>query len=304
MADPLTVSVRHVSAKDRMVMRSLITLAGARPQPGEWLLSDQPGGDITIIDVDCDAGEREWSQRDSDAGAVIALTRRADFDAATLLKKPLRARDFFALLDRLARGEPFAVPVPAVPVTARVAAGGDEVLEPPEEEMTLADHLRCGTWSVPIALMSPGWPELLIDPCSGAWFFDGAIDDLDPALFTRPVSAEAGVALTNAELVARIAGHEQHALSQLKWHAGLGQSPGRLHPALRGEARFMLTQVPGEAMANALLHDLARVVLRGPVDLEELLEASGQPEPNVVAFLNACFCSGKLLFSRSGIPHQ
>lgn len=317
MAKPesLMLSVLHATRKDRMVMRSLLNLIGGRAHGPDWQLLDEPGGDVTIIDVDSSEGEQSWNRLIHETGALIAMTRERGFEAPVVLNKPLRSREFLSLLEKVSGSG--ALPAASANRTQAMdqvsdapagspsdgAAGaeagpGDEdsVAEP---GMTLAEHLRRQTWAGPVALTSPGWPVLLIDPCSGTWFFDGSIGDLDPTRFARPIPPSAGVALSNSELVERIQGHRQRTLSELKWYAGLAQLPGRLHPELRGQNQFMLTQVPPEAMKNKLLHQLARIALRGPIDFERLLAESGQPEANVSAFLNACFCSGKLLINRT-----
>ena len=287
-------------------MRSLLDLVTGG-ETGSWSLTESPGGDATVIDVDSVEGEQAWSQWPADAGPVVVLTRQADFNAPMVLKKPLRSRDFRALLGRLARGETETASAPASPASEPVAAPAmtperpasietpGAVSDSDPDSLTLADHLRCGHWAVPFVLRLPDWPEVLIDPCSGTWFFDGEVGDLDPVNFARPFPASAGQALSNSDLVKQSSGLRQRPLSELKWHAGLNQSPGRLHPSLAGEVHFMLTQVPTEAMADEDFHSLARVTLRGPTNLLELLDVSSQPEPRVVAFLNACFCSGKLL---------
>ncbi|HMA97996.1 MAG TPA: hypothetical protein VKO38_00925, partial [Wenzhouxiangella sp.] len=223
---------------------------------------------------------------------------------------PLRSREFLGLLDKLAKGDLPEITEPAgsgsevqdsVDFAEQAGTADEDSVSVPEQDpgLTLADHLRCQTWPEPIALTSPGWPILLIDSSSGSWFFDGSIGDLDPASFSQAMPASAGVSLSNSELVERIQGHRQRPLSELKWYAGLAQFPGRLHPELRGEPQFMLTQVPPEAMKNEQLHQLARITLRGPLDFKRLLEESDQPEANVAAFMNACFCSGKLLINRT-----
>ena len=316
MPETLTLSVLHAGSKDRMVMRSLLNLVGGRSNGPDWILIDKPGGDVTIVDVDNAGGQQAWPGLLEGTGIVIAMTREEGFDAPALLHKPLRSRDFLKLLGRVTGSEVLSVAAwrrskkdeaatkPAgeassvassAPILEVVAQDSGES----EVTLTLADHLRCQTWLGPVALTSQGWPVLLIDPSSGTWFFDGSIGDLDPGQFARPIPASAGIGLSNSELVERIQGHRQRTLSELKWYAGLAQLPGRLHPELRGEVQFMLTQVPPEAMKNELLHGLARIVLRGPIDLGRLLAESGQPEANVSAFLNACFCSGKLLINRS-----
>lgn len=308
MSQTLSVSALHVSAKDLMVMRSLLNLVNGRGDGYSWQLLEQLGGDLTIIDVDSSAGRQAWDGLVQHTGTLIAMSADRQFEASSLLLKPLRARDFLSALRRLAGDE--AVPggptelMPPRPVSAEAAGGSSpaDAAEPAastvEPGLTLADHLRLQTWAGPIALTWTGWPLLLIDPGSGAWFFDGSIGDLEPVQFSRPLPERAGVALSSTELVERIAGHRQRALSELKWYAGLAQMPGRLHPDLRGECQFMLAQVPAEAMKNELLRELAQVVLRGPIGLNELIGESGQPDANVVAFLNACYGSGKLLINR------
>lgn len=321
MAKPanMVLSVLHAGRKDRMVMRSLINLVSGRAGGATWQLSEEAGGDITIIDVDNAAGEQAWQQLIAHTGGLVAMTGRDGFDAPVTLNKPLRSREFLNLLAGLSGEPPRPRPWPAAVTPAVAGPLGDGPVpeksstvskagpaapvglpeSESEPELTLADHLRGQSWPGPVALTSPGWPLLLIDPCSGSWFYDGSIGDLDPACFARPIPSSAGVGLSNSELVERIQGHRQRSLSELKWYAGLAQLPGRLHPELRGEPEFMLTQVPPEAMKNELLHQLARLALRGPIDFERLLAESGQPEANVAAFLNACFCSGKLLINRT-----
>jgi hypothetical protein len=312
MAKPehLVLSVLHAGRKDRMVMRSLINLISGRDNAPSWAISEDPGGDVTIVDVDSAAGEQAYRGMVDSTGALVAFSRSSDFQASAVLGKPLRSREFLGLLEQLAEGN-----APATTALTEVATEADEVTDVADSQaaadarsessqasdpgLTLADHLRCQTWPDPIALTSRGWPVLLIDSSSGSWFYDGPIGDLDSARFSELMPPSAGVTLSNSELVERIHGHRQRPLSELKWYAGLAALPGRLHPELFGDPQFMLTQVPPEAMKNEQLHQLARITLRGPLGFEQLLEESGQPEANVAAFLNACFCSGKLLINRT-----
>jgi len=295
--DELKISVLGVGAKDRMVMRSLLNLANGREQGPKWTLVDSGDGDLTVVDVDSESGREAWPDLKA-ATNVIALSADKHFEAPARLLKPLRARDFFALLERLSGA------VPPQLLSASTHALPESSLAQPQEQAatavagrTLADHLRLQTWRDPIVLTEIGWPLLLIDPGSGAWFYDGPIGDLDPIQFARPIPASAGVPLSSAELVERIRGHRQRPLSELKWFAGLAQMPGKLHPDLRGEVRFMLVHVPAEAMENQKLHELAQIVLRGPITFSGLIAESAQPEANVQAFLNACHASGKLLIN-------
>ncbi len=292
----LTLAVVAVGAKDRMVMRSLLNLANGRSRGPSWRLAEDGHGDLTVVDVDSDAGKDAWEDLHGSPTA-IALTADKRFEAPARLHKPLRAREFFSVLERLAglSGEAEQAPQEPVRQSEPAERQSDDMLASMASGRALADHLRLQTWSGPIVLTQPGWPMLPIDPGSGAWFYDGSISDLEPAQFSRLIPDSAGVALSSAELVERVRGHRQRPLSELKWFAGLAQMPGKLHPDLRGELQFMLAQIPGEAMANEKLHRLAQIVLRGPVTVAELVEQAEQPEANVYAFLNACYASGKLL---------
>lgn len=316
--EEVTVSVVGVGAKDCMVIRSLLNLANGRGGGPLWSLTENGRGDLTLVDVDSEAGQKAW-ERLQTAATAIALSADKQFAASARLHKPLRAREFFAVLENVAGLSRAPAPLSDGAKSARTpaesrleeATPAAESVQPqapavesgpsaaPESSgRTLADHLRLQTWNSPIVLTHPGWPMLPIDPGSGAWFFDGAIGDLDLAQFALPIPESAGVALTGAELVERVRGHRQRLLSELKWYAGLAQMPGKLHPDLRSDLQFMLVQIPGEAMDNPKLHALAQLVLRGPLTLKDLLNQSGQPEVHVFAFLNACYASGKLLIDR------
>lgn len=297
--EELRLSAFSLGGKDRMVMRSLLNLANGRSASAQWQLLESGDGDVNVVDVDSEHGVAEWQALLGRGARVIAFTRDKSFAGSVVLAKPLRARDFLTLLDRLASGAETEelVLVEAASSAPAASSPASEALGSAGAR-PLADHLRRQTWSTPIVLTHVGWPMLLIDPGSGAWFYDGSISDLEPLEFARPIPESAGVRLSSAELVERIRGHRQRPLSELKWFAGLAQMPGQLHPELRGDLQFMLAQIPGEAMQHEKLHQLAQLLLRGPLNLAELLSQSEQPEVNVAAFLNACFASGKLLINR------
>lgn len=302
MSDPMILSALKVGPKDLMVMRSLLNLAGGRGSGQTWEISEQVGGDVTLVDVDSDEGRETWEGLNELGQPVIALTRNKKLDARFTLSKPLRSRDFLTLLTKLAAGE-FSVEEEELTESRESASVQSiwQAMEVSEQkgQFTLAEHLRRQTWKKPVVITHPGWPLLLIDPGSGAWFFDGSISELTPPMFAESMPASAGQPVSSADLVDRVQGHKQRSLSELKWFAGLAQSRGKLHPDLMGEVEFMLTQVPGEAMRNEQLHRLAQILIREPQTIEELLEQSGQPPENVSAFLNACYTSGKLLVNRT-----
>ncbi|MCC5866164.1 MAG: hypothetical protein JJU31_13655 [Wenzhouxiangella sp.] len=302
MAADLTLSALNVGPKDLMVMRSLLNLAGGRDGSESWQILEQLGGDVAIVDVDSEDGEARLEELNQLSPLVIALTRRKDFSGRFVLHKPLRSREFLNLLTRLASGdigsapEAEAEPEKAEPVDLQ--SDWPAMDEFQNGNYTLAEHLRRQTWKKPVVITHPGWPLVLIDPGSGAWFFDGSITDLSPPMFALSMPATAGVQVSSAELVDRVQGHRQRPLSELKWFSGLAQARGRLHPDLVGEVQFMLTQVPAEAMKNEQLHRLAQILIRGPIGIDELRDESGQAPETIMAFLNASYTSGKLLVNR------
>ncbi|TVQ30155.1 MAG: hypothetical protein EA370_14045 [Wenzhouxiangella sp.] len=304
MAADLILSALNVGPKDLMVMRSLLNLAGGRGGSDSWEISAQPGGDVSIVDVDSEGGEGLLEEQNQLSPLVIALTRRKDFQGRFVLHKPLRSREFLRMLNQLASGdfEPEVAPQVAEPEppTEVIADSIWQPMTPAQAgHYTLAEHLRRQTWKKPVVITRPGWPLILIDPGSGAWFFDGSIADLAPPMFAEPMPESAGVPVSNSDFVDRVHGHRQRPLSELKWFAGLAQARGQLHPDLMGGVQFMLTQVPSEAMKNAQLHGLAQILIRGPITLDELHQESGQAPANVMAFLNASYTSGKLLVNRA-----
>src|SRR5690625_3145777 len=121
---------------------------------------------------------------------------------------------------------------------------------------------------------------------------------MKPQMFAQLISADDGRPVSSSDLVAEVESEVRRPLRELKWFAGLAQSRGRLHPDLVGEATFMLTQAPGEAMENDRFARLARILIRAPMGVEELHRESGEAAENIAAFLNACYTTGQLLVSR------
>jgi len=94
-------------------------------------------------------------------------------------------------------------------------------------------------------------------------------------------------------------GLEQQNLANLKWRAGLALSSGALHPDLAGEIRFMLPQVPLQALSDTAYSRQARILIRKPVDADELAESATADRSDVAEFLNACYTCGFLLLDSS-----
>jgi hypothetical protein len=301
MPETPTLSVLETGQKERTVMRSLLNLAGVRNGGGTWQVMEMPGGDVTIIDVDSDDGQSRWTELREAGHNPIALTRRREFAAEHVLHKPLRSREFLELLERVSSPD---VSVPGSETIEEPDRGGSpewlglEQSDDPEQA-TLAEHLRRQTWNCPVVLDLKGWPRLVIDPGSGSWFYEGSIGDMQPQMFARPIPASAGVPVSSATLVDEVANVVRRPLSELKWFAGLAQSRGRLHPDLLGDVQFMLTQAPSEAMKNERYAQLARILIRAPLGIDELHRQSGESPENIAAFLNACYTTGRLLVNRA-----
>lgn len=294
MPETLTVSVLEAGEKDRIVMRSLLNIAGANGGKGEWRIIDELGGKLIIVDVDHPQGEALWRSL-SDAGhQPVAMTRQRQFSAPRVLRKPLNSRRFLGLLSDEQDG-----PAVSPPDSANDALTDWAEPAAAEDGLTLADHLRQQSWLEPVVLQPPGWPRLVIDPGSGSWFFDGALGDMTPQMFAQPIPVSAGQPVSSRDLVSEQETVTRRPLSELKWFSGLAQSRGQLHPELQGEISFMLTQAPKEAMDHERFARLARILLRAPVNVEELTLRSGEALENIAAFLNACYCTGRLLVNRT-----
>lgn len=293
MPEELTLSVLETGHKELTVMRSLLNLAGSGAGEPGWQVTDAPGGDFTIVDVDSPEGLQRWESLREEGIDPVALTRDRDFGADHVLQKPLRSRDFLELLGSLRQAPQHAPrPEPVAPVWQSWEQADPQLA-------TLAEHLRRQTWTSPVILMHPGWPELIIDPGSGTWFYDGSISDVTPRLFSEDIPASAGVVLSSVELAERVGEMSQRPLSELKWYAGLAQSRGKLHPDLIGEIELMLTQAPAQAMDVEAYQRLTRILIREPVTLDSLHRKSGEPVETVVSFLNACYTAGRLLVNQT-----
>ncbi|QOC21263.1 hypothetical protein IC757_09360 [Wenzhouxiangella sp. AB-CW3] len=291
MPDTLTLSVLHTQSKDLTVMRSLLKLVGGEIN---WEVTDGPGGDFTIIDVDEPEGARVWQSLKSDGIEPVALTRQRNCKAALQLRKPMRSRQFIDLLHRLAAGDAVPDSAEGIESTPRWES---LTLDEERAEFTLAEHLRRGSWTAPVVLTIQGWPEIIIDPGSGTWCYDGSMSDMTPAMFAQRIPKSAAERLNSNELARRMGDMHQRSLSELKWFAGLAQSRGKLHPDLLGEFEFMLAQVPPQAVGNPRFQRLAKVLIRGPVSIDRLHEETGEPVETVTAFLNACHTCGRLLIN-------
>src|SRR5690625_3632509 len=191
MPETLKVSVLSAGARERTVMRSLLAIAGNRDDGRGWQVTEEQGGDVTVVDVDSQEGEALWLSLRERGQRPVALTARRDFAADRILRKPLRSRAFLDLLKTFDDPEDQHSPQAQPEI---VAEGGHQWLSmerPADSGMaTLAEHLRRQTWTSPVMLQPSGWPRLIIDPGSGSWFFDGPLSDMKPQMFAQLRSEE------------------------------------------------------------------------------------------------------------------
>jgi hypothetical protein len=139
-------------------------------------------------------------------------------------------------------------------------------------------------------------PGLVIDPGAGVWYYGGSDREMSELLATRLRRSNVN-SVSSHQLVDLTGRLEQQNLSNLKWRAGLGLSDGGLHPDLAGPVRFMLPQVPLQALSDTAYSRQARILIKQPL-LDELASASGADRGDVAQFLNACHTCGFLLLDR------
>jgi hypothetical protein len=290
MAQTLRLSALHVSSKDLKVLRSLLGLSGE--QAGRtWIVDEErDDGDALLVDVDNPDGAALWPELNQQSLPVVALSKRRDFPARMRLGKPIRSQQLIRLLAELAEPRP---PEPATETWPVLAFGGDD------DELPLAEHLRRHNWDQPVMIGGDYLPELVIDPGAGVWFSSASDRELSRLLRRHFSRADARV-LGSRELVEHSSGLEQQSLANLKWRAGLALSNGALHPDLAGDVRFMLPQVPLQALSDTAYSRQARILIRQPTTAEELKEAGNADKNDVAEFLNACHTCGFLLLDRAG----
>jgi len=288
MVEMLRLRAVRVGDKDIKVLRSLLGLASDASGP-RWLVdTDDAQADALLVDVDDDEGRALWPELCSEYGAAVALTRQRDFPAKLRLDKPLRSQQVLRMLDRLGDPESVNDESGQWPV---MQFGGEE------DPLPLGEHLRRHSWDQPIRIEIDDAPPLLVDPGAGVWYFDGSDREMSRLLAANLCRTDAQP-VSSHELVEQAGEMEQHNLASLKWRAGLALSEGALHPDLTGSVSFMLTQVPLQALSDTAFSRQARVLVKQPRSLDELVDASGAGRSDVAQFLNACHTCGFLLLDR------
>ncbi|MGM0658173.1 MAG: hypothetical protein ACQET0_06315 [Pseudomonadota bacterium] len=270
-------------------MKSLLGLSGAGSNRRWDIEPDSDSGDALLVDVDSPEGAAIWPEISQHSRPAVALTKRRDFVARRLLRKPIRSQQLLRLLSELSENTQGAGQEDEWPV---LAFGEDSAALP------LAEHLRRHHWDQPVMIGGDYVPELVIDPGAGVWY-SGASDRELARLLRRHFSSDEAQPVTSHALVAHTEGLEQQSLAKLKWRAGLALSSGALHPDLAGDVRFMLPQVPLQALSDTAYSRQARVLIRAPVGIHELAEASKADRSDVAEFLNACHACGFLLLDSS-----
>lgn len=285
MSGSRRIGVGLIADKDVTVLGSLLQLLGPELDVNWSLTRDHDQADLVLIDVDFPSGAGVWDQFDRHQGLAAALTRRRDFQARLALYKPIRAKPLQRLLNR-------AVELDESP---DLLAGIDTLqFDETGGILPLAEHLRRQVWMRPVSLSDDAQHELIIDAGAGVWY--GRLSEVALAhlLQIRLHESEA-VVLTTSELTDRVCDLQPQSLAALKWRAGLALGDGLLHPDLAGPARFMLTHVPHQALADTAWSRLARQLIEGPATLEALFFTTGVDAFDLAAFLNACHVCGLLI---------
>jgi len=289
MSESFRLSTLSVSSKDLRVLRSLLGLSGGQSEQRWEIDPERDDGDAVLVDVDNPDGAAIWPEISQQNRPAIALTRRRDFPARRMLRKPIRSQQLLGLLRSLPEDSQSAGEEDEWPV---LALGGDATALP------LAEHLRRHTWDQPVMIGGDYLPELVVDPGAGVWYSSASDREL-ARLLRRQFGSDDAQPLGSHELVEHTKGLEQHNLANLKWRAGLALSSGALHPDLAGGIRFMLPQVPLQALSDTAYSRQARLLIREPVGARELAEAAKADRGDVAEFLNACYTCGFLLLDRS-----
>lgn len=289
MSEIFRLSTLNVSSKDLKVLRSLLGLSGGKSEQAWEIDPQRADGDAVLVDVDDPDGASIWPQVSQQRRPAVALSRRRDFAARLLLNKPIRSQQLLRLLAELCS----ASGNPDTEIDWPVLAFGDD-----EAELPLAEHLRRHNWDQPVIIGGDHLPELVIDSGSGVWY-SGASDRELARLLRRHFARSEARPLASHELVSHTEGLEQQSLANLKWRAGLALSSGALHPDLAGQIRFMLPQVPLQALSDTAYSRQARILIREPVGADELAENSNADRGDVAEFLNACYVCGFLLLDSS-----
>lgn len=290
MTDPYRLSTQFVSPKDFKVLRSLLSLSSATATQWEVVEREPGDADAVLVDVDHPDGAAAWPELALGDVVAIALSKRRQFAARLLLQKPIRSQQLQRLLEQALEARDNPESEGGWPV---LVFGTEE-----DSELPLAEHLRRHSWDQPVLVGGDFLPELVIDPGAGVWYSSASDREL-AHLLRRKIRRGDARRISSTEMLDHINGLEQQSLANLKWRAGLALSSGALHPDLAGEVRFMLPQVPLQALSDTAYSRQARVLIREPVTAEELLTRAQAERSDVAEFLNACHSCGFLLVDRS-----
>ncbi|MDT8408181.1 MAG: hypothetical protein RQ741_01150 [Wenzhouxiangellaceae bacterium] len=285
MVEPLRFLALHVSSKDLKVLRSLLGLSGGNSQQSWTVADDADSGDAVLVDVDNPDGAAIWPEISQQQRLPIALSKRRDFPARLLLHKPIRSQQLIRLLADLSN----VAQDPTDPDEWKVLAFGDD-----SAELPLAEHLRRHNWEQPVLVGGDYLPELVIDSGAGVWYSSASDREL-ARLLRRNFRRDEAQVLSSSELINHTNGLEQQSLANLKWRSGLALSSSALHPDLAGSVRFMLPQVPLQALSDTAYSRQARILIRQPMTASELVENARAGQDDVAEFLNACHACGFLL---------
>ena len=298
-----------VDEQDVALLRDLLDQA-APALRSPWKLHKGDDAEVLLIDVDSVYGHMDWLRAHGLGRVVAVLTEHQPSPEYDLvLQKPLSVVKLVEALDRAAEQTPDGpawtpaaepaptpAPVPPPPVrTARPAAVAPPPPEPPPppapKERRLADWLADGAMVAPVRLVSPGAPDLVLDPHNKMYYADGSVRAL-AAHCARVLTREDWREVDPAEIAQLQAGGKGQPYARLFWLAHALGGNGQLAPGLPGNGRYKLSRWPQIEREFPKHFRIATVMMKQAAGLSEVAEQSGAPLGDVIDFTNAYYASG------------
>lgn len=270
-----------LSSKDETVLKSLIDLLGARTAD-EWHYRDDAAVDALLLNTDDPDAVATWQTKpESIRRKTIAYSSgEPGFAVARRLAKPLRAADLIAVLNGIEQATDEAADI--------------EVESPARGLTTLADCIA--QQNDRLLRLACGDREVVIDR-NRQQFCSSESGESLAALLTcgideYQISSGADVTVPSSPSVRW---QDEKAVF---WLIGEHGSHGKLIDGVDRNGRFRITRWPGfgPVRPSHKTFSLCSLLTRkNPMSLEGIRAATGLPEFEVIAFVNAAFLTGILV---------
>lgn len=269
-----------LSVKDENVLKSLIDLLGARTSE-EWLYRDDVPADALLLDVDNPEAIAAWKMKPetvrrntiaySNSEPGFALTRR--------LAKPLRAAELIAVLKDIEQAnDDLTEPAVRTEVSEVTTLAGC-VARHREGAMRLA----CGD------------REVIIDRHRQQFCSSESGESL-AAMLTHPLSEYRISTGSEVRLPPEAPGRWQDQKAVL-WLVGQCGSHGKLLDGIDRGALFRVSRWPGFGPvrpSHKVLSLCSLLTRKRALGIADIMAATGLPEFDIIAFVNAAFLTGIL----------